>query len=82
MNLHAHPYTWAAELAWRRESMEHTGLGRTGGRRPGRRARRRRTWRLPSPRRALVLARRTAPRSGADAAAQHAWPVATGLAAR
>jgi hypothetical protein len=49
MNLHAHPYTVAAELAWKQESLSHAN-----------RTSRRRSWRLPRPRRALVLARRTA----------------------
>jgi hypothetical protein len=71
MNLHAHPYTVAAELAWKQESLSHAN-----------RTSRRRSWRLPRPRRAVVLARRTDRPSAADTAGQHAWPTATGLAAR
>ncbi len=45
MNLHAHPYTVAAELAWKQESLAHANLtddvaaarraNRSGGGRPG-----------------------------------------------
>ena len=81
MNLTAHPYTWAAEMAWKQESFGSANRASALGR--ARRARRpRRSWRLPRPRRALVLARGSAGRTDAPLVARQAWPVVTGLAAR
>jgi len=79
MNLHAHPYTWAAELAWKQASLGHAN--RTGTR-PPRHTRPRRSWRLPRPRRVLVLTRGTGRPSATDGPAQQAWPAMTGLVAR
>jgi hypothetical protein len=85
MNLTAHPYTWAAEMAWKQESLGSADRHETGRVRRARRPRR--SWRLPRPRRALVLARtatRTATEARTDTSvvARQAWPVVTGLAAR
>jgi hypothetical protein len=77
MNLHAHPYTWAAEMAWREESMQHAGLTAEGLTR-SRRTHRRPRWRSLSERLGrTVRTARTARSAGsrADGVARAFCPV-------
>ncbi len=77
MNLHAHPYTWAAEMAWREESMQHAGLTAEGLTR-SRRTHRRPRWRSLSERLGRTV--RTARTARAAGTARSAGSRADGVA--